>query len=110
MGEMNDLVDRGIFDDKTSTKLTLQKTNQHFKADHKIAPPDQVIPQAVAHRPLRRHEQTLQIWLVPYEDDAGHYIDGHSVFTVVEPSKWIGLPPVQANAQEAQFLTPLLEQ
>ncbi len=109
MGEMNELVDRGIFDDKGSTKLAATKAKQRFKTNHKTTPPDQVIPQAVAHRPLRRREQTLQIWLAPYEDNAGNYIGGHSVFTVVAPAKWIGLPPVRASQQVAQFLTPLWE-
>jgi len=48
--------------------------------------PDRVEEQPV---PVRKHERVQRIWIYPYVDRKGNFVEGHFIFTVLEEGKWL---------------------
>ncbi len=40
--------------------------------------------------PLRYQDQVMRIWIAPYQDEAGRYVEPSYVAIVVKPSHWVG--------------------
>ena len=39
--------------------------------------------------PVRRTERIQRVWIYPYVDKSGNFIDGHFIYVVVEEGKWL---------------------
>jgi len=103
MGAVNDLIDQGSFEQEIQ-KNYRKKSQQQTRS---LQFYDQAQVQDINNIPLRSGEKILQIWLAPYEDDAGNYVTGHSIFTVVLPASWGPPPPIQATPVEENRLTAI---
>ena len=40
--------------------------------------------------PLRYQDQVMRIWIAPYQDEAGRYVEPSYVAIVVKPAHWVG--------------------
>ena len=50
--------------------------------------------------PVRFGESVARIWIAPFEDTAGNYHEPSYVYTVVNPSHWVGVPDKAINSIE----------
>ncbi len=111
MGEVNALVDQGVFDEKIGIKKTKRpakknsKGRVHFPKDDPTSQTDFI---AEIDDPKRQPETVLKIWFAAYEDAAGNYVSAHTVFTVVQPAYWQGDPTSIARIAEEALLNPSL--
>lgn len=39
--------------------------------------------------PVRKTERVQRIWIYPYVDKSGNFIDGHFIYVVIEEGKWL---------------------
>jgi len=79
-----------------------KKKNKQYQAQS-LQLHDQIQVQDISNIPLRRNEQILQIWLAPYEDNAGNYVGAHSIFTIVATCKLGAITTSASNTSRRKY-------
>lgn len=81
--EANRLVDQGQFNkvESPSNKILNKRKNNQF-----------MLQAPLPGEPVRYGETVQQIWIAPFEDQAGDYHEPSIIYTILSNSAWIGIP------------------
>jgi hypothetical protein len=99
LDQVNARVDRGDID---QSNINLASISSHISpldgmAYHSHFKDSSLLAQ---HQPLRYQETVMRVWIAPYEDTTSNYHQESEVYTVVNPGRWIGYPPKEANIED----------
>ena len=93
---VNRQADQGAYnaDDTTSARTQTQESaNTPMPSGMHVSTPS-------AGDPVRFGESVTRIWIAPFEDTEGNYHEPSYVYTVVNPSHWVGVPDRAINSIE----------
>ena len=88
MSTVNEQTDEGAFaqgNGGTAQSSTVQSAAPGHPKGFDVATPQ-------AGAPIRYGESVARIWIAPFEDKAGNYHEPSYVYTVIQPSHWMGAP------------------
>lgn len=100
LDQVNDMVDQGQIASNGSKNSCPTCAKSKITAASKLTSFNTPFPSQAGiepGQPLRYNESVMGIWVAPYEDTDGNYHQESTVFTVVKPGHWIGVPVVASQ-------------
>ena len=100
VSQVNASADAGVFDDRRTGGRLPWLSSKWLDDSTQARGYQGVFP--ISDVPVRTQERLQRIWIAPYQDVDHNYHGSSDVYTVLEKSRWLGVPPKEVNTTEAE--------